>query len=155
MTDGGKLAIFIAALAGVVLAGGGAIAAALLTNKKACGPQPPAPSTAIANFATAISIAEGSNPAWNNPGSLTASFGFPTTGTANAAGVLMFNSCADGWNALFAQLIAIVNGNSRYSLNDSIATLGLGYSGGDPNWSANVSSVLGVDANTPLGQVLT
>lgn len=117
--------------------------------------QPPAPSPQIGQMAAAIAQAEGSNPAWNNPGSLTASFGYATTGVGNSAGVLIFATCTDGWNALYAQLSAIVSGNSRYGLDTTLASFGMSYSGGDPNWAKNVASLLGVSTNTTLGSVLT
>jgi hypothetical protein len=122
---------------------------------KHCGDQPPAPSQEIFDVAAAIALAEGSNPDWNNPGDLTISFGYPTVGTANSAGVLKFQNCADGWNALYKQLSAIVSGNSRYSLSDSIADFGAGYSGGDPNWAVNVARELQTTPDAPLGSVLT
>lgn len=119
------------------------------------GEQPPAPSPAIAAFAAAIARAEGSNPDWNNPGDLTRSFGYATAGVANSAGVLKFQSSADGWNALYKQLQAIVNGSSHWSLDTTLADFGIGYSGGDPNWSVNVANALGVSADTSLGDILT
>lgn len=119
-----------------------------------CDP-PPAPSESILAMAKAIAVAEGSDPDWNNPGDLTLSFGFPTLGTANSAGVLKFQNCADGWQALYKQLEAIVNGNSRYSLSDTIASFGLGYSGGDSNWAVNVANELGVTPDTQLSDVLS
>jgi hypothetical protein len=134
-----------------------AIAAIYLlgVNLSSSGNQPPAPSPAIFAVAKAIAAAEGSNPDWNNPGDLTASFGFPTSGTVNDAGVLKFNSSADGWNALYKQLESIVNGSSRYSLEDTIASFGLGYSGGDTNWAVNVANALGVTPDTQLSDVLS
>jgi hypothetical protein len=116
--------------------------------------QPPAPSQQIFSLASAIALAEGSNPEWNNPGDLTISFGYPTIGVANSAGVLKFHSCEDGWNALYKQLSAIVNGTSRYSLDTSLAMFGVGYSGGDQNWAINVARALGVSTETTLGEIL-
>lgn len=122
-------------------------------NQPNC-PAPPAPSPQILSMALAIQAAENSPAEWNNPGDLTASFGYPTVGVANSAGVLKFQNCMDGWNALYKQLGAIVNGTSRYSLQDTLATFGMGYSGGDPNWAQNVASKLGVTIDTPLGDLL-
>lgn len=118
-------------------------------------PQPPAPSPQIAALAAAIAVAEGSDPDWNNPGDLTISFGYPTNGVANSAGVLKFANGTDGWNALYRQLSAIVNGTSRYTLDTTLAAFGLGYSGGDPNWAKNVGNELGVSPDTTLGDILT
>jgi hypothetical protein len=117
--------------------------------------QPPAPSQEIFDVAAAIAKAEGSNPDWNNPGNLTTAFGYPTLGTVNSDGVLKFQSAVDGWNALYHQLSLIVSGNSRYSLTDTIATFGQGYSGGDPNWAVNVATELQTTPNATLGSVLT
>jgi hypothetical protein len=119
------------------------------------GPQPPAPSPAIAALAAAIATAEGSNPEWNNPGDLTKSFGFSTAGVANSAGVLKFQTSADGWNALYAQLSLIVSGGSHWKLGTSLSDFGLGYSGGDPNWAKNVANSLGVSEDSSLGDLLT
>ena len=106
-------------------------------------------------MAQAIANQENSESDWNNPGDLTASFGYPTLGVAISAGVLKFKNCSDGWNALYAQLSAIVNGQSRYTTNTTLADFGFAYSGGDPNWAKNVASDLGVDTSTTLGEVLT
>lgn len=124
-----------------------------LLHENANAPTPPTP--AIGSLANAIALAEGSNPAWNNPGDLTISFGYPTSGAVNSAGVLQFVNPHDGWNALYKQLLAIQNGNSRYKLTDTLADFGMGYSGGDPNWAVNVASALGIDPSTQLGEILT
>ena len=118
-------------------------------------PPPPAPSPQILAMAQAIQVAEGSPAEWNNPGDLTASFGYPTNGTGNSAGVLIFVNCEDGWNALYKQLEAIVNcTSSHYSTDQTLAQMGLTYSGGDPNWAKNVAASLGVSTDTQLGDIL-
>lgn len=141
------LIIAIVLAAAVFLLGG--------TLSTSHGPQPPAPSPAIAALAAAIATAEGSNPEWNNPGDLTKSFGFATAGVANSAGVLKFQSSADGWNALYKQIELIISGGSHWSLSTTLADFGLGYSGGDPNWSKNVANSLGVTPDAQLGDILT
>ena len=140
--------ISVLAIAGFLLLSG-----ALKQVASDCSP-PPAPSPQILAFAQAIALAEGSDPSWNNPGDLTASFGFPTSGTVNSAGVLKFVNCVDGWSALYQQLSLIISGGSRYSLDQTIAAFGLGYSGGDPNWAKNVAAALGVPTDTQLGDIL-
>jgi hypothetical protein len=137
-----------------ILAFGAGFLGVLGVTKLSSG-QPDAPSLAILAVANAIAIAENSPSDWNNPGDLTISFGYPTLGTANSAGVLKFENLADGWNALYRQLSAIVNGTSRYSLSDSLTDFGAGYSGGDPNWAINVARTLRVDPNVSLGSILT
>lgn len=136
---------------GVIL-GVGAIGYMLLGETLS---RPTAPSPQIDAMALAIQKAEGSKSSWNNPGDLTKSFGFATTGVANSAGVLIFATSDDGWNALYAQLSAIVNGNSHYTLDTTLADFGSGYSGGDPNWAVNVANALGVGTDATLGDVLT
>lgn len=49
----------------------------------------------------------------NNPGDLTKSFGYSTTGIANKEGVLIFASVEDGWSALYGQLGIIFDGTSK------------------------------------------
>lgn len=139
--------VLLLALAALMLLGGS------LSGR--CGDQPPAPTQEIFDVAGAIALAEDSDPDWNNPGSLTSSFGFPTLGPANSAGVLKFQNCRDGWMALYQQLGAIVSGSSRYSLSDTIATFGMSYSGGDPNWAKNVARELQKTPDTTLGEILT
>jgi hypothetical protein len=117
--------------------------------------QPTGPSAAIDALAAAIAVAEGSNPDWNNPGDLTKSFGFPTVGVANSAGVLKFKTSGDGWRALYAQLQLIVSGGSHWTLDTTLADFGLGYSGGDSNWAKNVANKLGVSTDSSLGDILT
>lgn len=136
-------------LFGCVAAGGFLIAGALMDK------QPAAPTDQIFSFASAIAKAEGSPSSWNNPGDLTLSFSYPTIGVGNSAGVLIFQSVTDGWNALYKQLQDIADGNSRHSVSDTLEAFGLSYSGGDPNWAINVGRFLNVDpSSTTLGDIL-
>ncbi len=105
-------------------------------------------------LAKAISIAEGSNPSWNNPGSLTKSFGFSNQGPQNADGVLKFSTLNDGWQALYVQIQDILEGHSHFTLSETLDEFGLRWSG-NPNWSVNVARELGVSTNTTLGEVLS
>lgn len=110
----------------------------------------------VAALAAAIAKAEGSNPDWNNPGDLTLSFGYPTSGKVNSAGVLRFNNSVDGWNALYKQINLIISGGSAYyDLTTTLEDFGNGYAGGDPNWAVNVARTLGVDTSATLGSILT
>jgi len=104
-------------------------------------------------LARAISIAEGSNSSWNNPGSLTKSFGFPNQGPQNADGVLRFDTLNDGWQALYAQIQSILEGRSHFTLSETLEEFGLRWSG-NPNWSVNVARELGVTTDTTLGEVI-
>jgi hypothetical protein len=144
------LVIILIAAAIILLLGGA------MSRTPNC-PQPPAPSQEIFDLASAIAVAEGSDPDWNNPGDLTYAFGYPTLGTANSAGVLKFQNCADGWYALYHQLGLIVSGGSMYTLDTTLADFGMKYSGGDPNWATNVAKALGggITPGNSLGDILT
>lgn len=111
----------------------------------------------IGLFMKAVAIAEGSDTAWNNPGDLTTSFGFPVVGRANSAGVLMFDTMNHGWGALRAQLELIAGGGSHvYTPSMSIADMAVKYTGGDQanSWASNVAETLGVDPSTSIGDLL-
>lgn len=113
--------------------------------------------TGIDALMLAIARAEGSPPAWNNPGDLTASFGFSNSGPQNADGVLGFATVEDGWGALRAQLNLAKAGLSRvYSASMSILDMGMKYAGVSQGstWAANVAAALGVDTSTPIGSFL-
>jgi hypothetical protein len=108
----------------------------------------------VYKFARAISVAEGSNPLWCNPGDLTISLGFPNDGPQNADGVLKFVNVADGWYVLYHQCWVMLTGKSHeYALTDTIEQVGMKYSDGDPNWAMNVANYLGVPTSTTLAQL--
>lgn len=108
----------------------------------------------VLRLAAAIKVAEGSKPAWNNPGDLTYAFGYPTIGVANSAGVLIFAYSEDGWQALCQEVSLMLNGRSHvYKLDDTMEQVGLKYSGGDPNWAHNVCSYLGEPLTITLRQL--
>jgi hypothetical protein len=123
-------------------------------------PQPGA-TTGVDGLMNAIAAAEGSleaHPDWNNPGDLTDSFGFSSLGPQNADGVLAFQTLADGWGALRAQIELIARGASHvYTEQMSLLEMGLHWataSGGEA-WANNVAAYLGVDPEgTTIGQVL-
>src|ERR1700688_3838241 len=70
----------------------------------------------VTKISQAIAAAEGFNVAGsrpsrnNNPGDLTSTFGFATTGTDGMFPV--FASVTDGWNALYMQVSDMLSGNS-------------------------------------------
>lgn len=108
----------------------------------------------VVRLATAISVAEGSNPDWHNPGDLTYAHGHATTGVANKEGVLIFVRPQDGWEALYHEVGLMLSGRSHiYKLTDTLEQVGLKYSGGDTNWSKNVAAYLGVPESTTLQQL--
>ena len=108
----------------------------------------------VLKFAKAISVAEGSDPAWNNPGDMTISLGFPTDGVVNSEHVLRFVNLVDGWHVLYHQCYLMLSGLSNvYKLTDSISQVGLKYSDGDPDWAMNVANYLGVPTSTTLARL--
>lgn len=110
------------------------------------------PFSKIQLMANAIATAEGFYVAGsvpqrsNNPGDLTKSWGFSTTGTANSEGVLIFATLEnDGWPALYTQVAAMLSGSSTvYTLDDSFLTVAQKYTGnaGAAAWAANVLRVM-------------
>lgn len=117
---------------------------------------PLAPSDAIARFANAIAIAEGYPVAGSvadrahNPGNL-------KNGEPSINGVTIYSTPADGWSALFHQLVLIRDGrSSRYNPQMSIADMADIYTGADDpsDWTTNVATVLGVAPTTPIGSLL-
>lgn len=108
----------------------------------------------VVRLAKAISVAEGSNPAWCNPGDMTYAHGHPTKGTVNADGVLWFESIDDGWDALYHEVSLMLNGRSHvYKLTDTLIEVGFKYSNGDRDWALNVANYLGVAENTTLQEL--
>jgi hypothetical protein len=105
----------------------------------------------VSRFSHAITVAEGSDPDWNNPGDMTISLGFRTVGVANAAGVLKFAQWIDGEYVLCHQCYLMLSGKSEiYSLSMTLAQAGLKYSGGDPNWAKNAAAVLDLPVTATL-----
>jgi len=85
----------------------------------------------------------------HNPGDLV--LGDIGNGTANDAGVTIFDTDADGWGALYNELNLIFTGKSSvYSTSMTFAAMGLLWSGGDPSWSSNVAQIVGASPFTTL-----
>jgi hypothetical protein len=127
-------------------------------------PQSPAPATSnplVSALANAIAKAEGYFSSAtavpvraNNPGDLV--LGDVGNGVANSAGVTIFDSLEDGWNALFNEINAILSGTSKYISPDmTIAQMGQVYAGpaGGAAWAANVAGALGVSVDTPISSL--
>lgn len=121
-------------------------------------------STAIQNFAQAISFAEGFGVAGaiptlaNNPGDMIVPAATGATGkTLGSEGITVFDSVQNGWNALYHQLQLIVNGSSHvYSLSDTIDSMAAKWTNTQASaWSANVASYLGVPSSTSLSSLLS
>lgn len=89
----------------------------------------------------------------NNPGDITDT-GWPgDTGRTMGAGIRVFATAADGWNALYGKLNNILaGGSSEYPLSLTFAEFGTIWAGGDPNWVNNVAGELGVDPSSTLAQ---
>jgi hypothetical protein len=126
-------------------AGGSAFPSVGLTN-----PQ-------IAMLANAIARAEGFGVAGavptraNNPGDL--ALGDVGHGLANSAGVTIFATATDGWNALYNQLLRIFGEASHvYSFEMTFSEMAVKWTGGDnpAAWAANVADALGVTPDTTL-----
>lgn len=107
------------------------------------------PGGLVSALADAIATAEGFYVAGsipqrkNNPGNIT------------SGGVIQtFATVDDGWNALYAQISAMLNNTSQwYNSSMSLAQIGAIYANGDPNWAINVSRKLGVPSSTTLDQL--
>jgi hypothetical protein len=117
---------------------------------------PIAPTNQVQAIAKAIARAEGfyvqgSIPQRaNNPGDL--KLGDKGYGLIDDKTV--FPSPGQGWNALYHEVQLILDNKSKYyNSGMTIAEVGQVYSGGDPNWAQNVADTLGVDTETPIGQV--
>lgn len=119
----------------------------------------------IKRFAEAIARAEGyyvggSIPfRANNPGNLTSpswTFAGELEGqTLGAEKIAVFSTSQQGWNALYNQLVLIINGQSSvYTLDDTIASMGAKYANGAPEWAYNVAAYLKVPQSTKLYEVL-
>lgn len=121
----------------------------------------------IKDFANAIARAEGffvngsipdracnpgnlKTPNWTAAGEL--------EGKTLGEGIACFSSDDAGWSALYRQLFLIVSGrSSAYSLDDTIATMAITWTGNTTEgsvWAANVARSAGVSVNTKLVDVL-
>jgi len=93
----------------------------------------------------------------NNPGDLTRSWGFPTKGTANSEGVLIFDTVEHGWQALYAQWGAMLNGTStEYTLDMTILQVAEKWTGSQnaASWAATCAQYMGVPVTTTLQEYL-
>lgn len=109
----------------------------------------------VRNLARAIAFAEG----FHNPNTIPAKRNNP--GDIKSGGVIAtFATAAEGWEALERQLMAIVNGTSRfYNTKMTIAEMGAVWApASDGNtagaWAKNVAAQLGTSVNTRIEQVL-
>ena len=112
----------------------------------------------VYDFAYAVSVAEGF---WetgslpqriNNPGDLE----LGDRGSGTEANKTIFGSVFSGWEALYNEVWLILSGRSPYyQTSQTLEVIGRTYSGGDDNWSINVSNVLGVPPSTVLADWLS
>jgi hypothetical protein len=102
-------------------------------------------------LADAITVAEGSDPRYNNPGDIkVADWTGPTFGAEH---IPVFNSPTEGRNRLYAQLTLIETGRSHYYQRSmTLADMGRVWAG-DDHWAANVASRLGVPVTTTLEEI--
>jgi len=90
----------------------------------------------------AIRRAEGAKPELNNPGNLV---------DFNTGEIKQYDTYEEGEAALKEQLERIANGDHPNIKPDmSLRDAGLVYSGGDPNWSKNVSKIMHVPEDVPI-----
>ncbi|HMD54306.1 MAG TPA: hypothetical protein VKJ65_07155 [Phycisphaerae bacterium] len=120
------------------------------------------PSQPVMALAKAISVAEGFGEAGaiptlaNNPGDITdVGQNLPgDTGQRLGAGIIVFATATDGWNALYAQATRMLSGtDSLYPASDTLQAVGGVYANDPVGWPANVAAQLGVSINTTLGQL--
>lgn len=115
--------------------------------------------SATQKIAQAIASAEGfyvagSRPARNhNPGDMTADLVGASTGTDGM--FVVYDTDADGWNNLYAQVNAWLEGTSKHAGPDSTITdVAAFYTTTEQDaWAANVAASLGVSVDTTIGSI--
>ena len=116
-------------------------------------------SPAVVRIAQAIATAEGffvegSRPARNhNPGDMTADLIGRSTG--KDGNFVIFSNDSDGWLNLYAQINAWLEGTSRHATSgSSIFDISRFYTTTEQDiWASNVANSLGVDVDTPIGEI--
>jgi len=114
----------------------------------------------VEKIAQAIATAEGfyavgSRPQRNhNPGDMTADLVGASTGTDGM--FVVYGNDQDGWNNLYAQINAWLNGTSKHAgPTSTIADVSKFYTTTEQDsWAANVAGHLGVSVETELGQIV-
>lgn len=113
----------------------------------------------VVRIAQAIAKAEGfyvqgSRPARNhNPGDMTADLiGKAVSKDGN---FVVYSNDIDGWNNLYAQINAWLEGTSRHASSSStIFDISRFYTTTEQDiWAQNVANDLGVDVNTQIGEI--
>lgn len=110
-------------------------------------------------IAQAIATAEGfyvdgSRPARNhNPGDMTEDLIGKATGKDGI--FVVYSNDEDGWNNLYAQINAWLNGTSRHAgPGTTITEIAKFYTTTQQEiWANNVAEYLGVDSSTPIGEI--
>jgi len=89
----------------------------------------------------------------HNPGDLK----IPDASKPTLRGITVFESDAQGWEALYRQLNLIVSGRSaHYDLDDTILDMARTWTTTEQTeWANNVASALNVPTSTRLGDLLT
>jgi hypothetical protein len=104
----------------------------------------------IVSFAQAIAVAEGANTAYNNPGDLKVNQNLSDlltagwSGSTAPSGITIYDTPGAGWNALYNQILFIVNGKSALgNLQSSISDLAYNYTTTQQDeWAQNVTDEL-------------
>lgn len=107
-------------------------------------------------LAQAIARQENVAASANNPGAL--ALGDQGNGVLNSAGVTIFSTFQQGWNALLNELTKVEDGAAKYlNPNMTLAQFAETWTGGDQSaaWAENVASFLGVTTDTTIGQILS
>jgi lysozyme family protein len=134
-----------------VFVGAGVVAVAVLLFR------PRASSPGAERLARAIAKAEGFGVPGalptraNNPGDL-------KLGGNTISGITVFETVADGWRALYAQIDKMTSGLSAfYSNGTTIRQMGQKWTATASQqlaWSKTVADALGVDIDTPIGDIV-
>lgn len=148
---------FILLVALLLFGAGAAIGSARQMDHQPQVPPFASYSQSIKDFAAAITEAENSDPAYNNPGDLKPP---GWTGPTFGAGIARFSSPTEGIQRLYYQLSLIALGESHvYTLDDTIMSMAIKWTGNDNSggWAQTVAANLGdgVTTDTPLRDVLS
>ena len=120
----------------------------------------------IQDIAKAIAHAEGFNipgaapQRYNNPGDLSKGdeWGQSVSGYTtlpDGEDLIIFATPDDGWNALYAKLQNIADGNSRvYSPDMSWSQIAQHWAGNSGAWASNVAGTLGVSPDSTFAEYL-
>lgn len=117
------------------------------------------PTDRVKRIAEAIAVAEG----WNVIGSIPRLYHNPGNlkpyglNTAGPAGIRVFATDQEGWNALYRQVEGMLNGKSSlYPPTMSVLEVAARYVGDSDsvNWARNVATKLGISVNDTFSEIV-